>query len=117
MCAVLSKGKAFHWGREERSARLNPVGPTSNFCYPVDMLRARILRSLTLRAWDGTAQPGHTEFRFRKKSTIVLPEETTGMASPEIPHMKSQNFEYLRSRRAVQADLAAFAERYAHEDS
>lgn len=30
--------------------------------------------------------------------------------------MKSQNFEFLRSKRAVLADLGAFAERYAHED-
>jgi type I restriction enzyme R subunit len=30
--------------------------------------------------------------------------------------MKSQNFEFLRASRAVLADLAGFAERYAHED-
>ncbi|WP_141326338.1 DEAD/DEAH box helicase family protein [Myxococcus sp. AB025B] len=30
--------------------------------------------------------------------------------------MKSHNFEFLRPRRAVLADLAGFAERYAHED-
>ncbi|MBZ4332705.1 DEAD/DEAH box helicase family protein [Corallococcus interemptor] len=30
--------------------------------------------------------------------------------------MKSANFEFLRARRAVLADLAGFAERYAHED-
>ncbi len=30
--------------------------------------------------------------------------------------MKSQNFEFLRPRRAVLADLAGFAERYAYED-
>ncbi len=30
--------------------------------------------------------------------------------------MKSVNFEFLRARRAVLADLAGFAERYAHED-
>ncbi|OQX69582.1 MAG: hypothetical protein B6A08_04485 [Sorangiineae bacterium NIC37A_2] len=30
--------------------------------------------------------------------------------------MKSVNFEFLRARRAVMADLAGFAERYAHED-
>ncbi|MBZ4414692.1 DEAD/DEAH box helicase family protein [Myxococcus sp. XM-1-1-1] len=30
--------------------------------------------------------------------------------------MKSNNFEFLRPRRAVLADLAGFAERYAHED-
>ncbi|MFY3743304.1 DEAD/DEAH box helicase family protein [Anaeromyxobacter sp. Red801] len=30
--------------------------------------------------------------------------------------MKSRNFEFLRSKRDVLADLAAFAERYAHED-
>src|SRR2546427_1581223 len=30
--------------------------------------------------------------------------------------MKSQNFEFLRSKRAVLADLGGFAERYAHSD-
>jgi type I restriction enzyme R subunit len=30
--------------------------------------------------------------------------------------MKSVNFEFLRARRAVLAELAGFAERYAHED-
>jgi type I restriction enzyme, R subunit len=30
--------------------------------------------------------------------------------------MKSQNFEFLRAKREVLADLAGFAERYAHED-
>lgn len=30
--------------------------------------------------------------------------------------MKSQNFEFLRAKHAVLADLAGFAERYAHED-
>lgn len=34
----------------------------------------------------------------------------------EVPYMKSQNFEFLRERRAVLADLAGFAERYTHED-
>lgn len=34
----------------------------------------------------------------------------------EVPHMKSENFEFLRPLRAVLADLAGFAERYAHED-
>jgi type I restriction enzyme R subunit len=34
----------------------------------------------------------------------------------EVPHMKSENFEFLRARREVLADLAGFAERYAHED-
>lgn len=34
----------------------------------------------------------------------------------EVPFMKSVNFEFLRVRRAVLADLAGFAERYAHED-
>ena len=34
----------------------------------------------------------------------------------ETSDMKSQNFEFLRDRRAVLADLAGFAERYAHED-
>ncbi|WP_129642685.1 DEAD/DEAH box helicase family protein [Peristeroidobacter agariperforans] len=33
-----------------------------------------------------------------------------------VPHMKSENFEFLRAGRAVLADLAGFAERYAHED-
>src|SRR5262245_14967715 len=34
----------------------------------------------------------------------------------ETSYIKSQNFEFLRVRRAVLADLAGFAERYAHED-
>jgi type I restriction enzyme R subunit len=34
----------------------------------------------------------------------------------EIPPMKSENFEFLRTGHAVLADLAGFAERYAHED-
>ena len=34
----------------------------------------------------------------------------------ETSYMKSQNFEFLRMRHAVLADLAGFAERYAHED-
>jgi type I restriction enzyme, R subunit len=38
------------------------------------------------------------------------------MARPEILRMKSQNFEFLRSQREVLANLAGFAERYAHED-
>jgi type I restriction enzyme R subunit len=38
------------------------------------------------------------------------------MVPEHIPHMKSQNFEFLRSRRAVLADLAGFAEQYAHSD-
>ncbi|ATB26894.1 DEAD/DEAH box helicase family protein [Melittangium boletus] len=38
------------------------------------------------------------------------------MIGSEVPHMKSHNFEFLRPRRAVLADLAGFAERYAHED-
>jgi type I restriction enzyme R subunit len=33
-----------------------------------------------------------------------------------VPYMKSVNFEFLRARREVLADLAGFAERYAHED-
>jgi type I restriction enzyme R subunit len=37
-------------------------------------------------------------------------------ARKEVSGMKSQNFEFLRARRAGLADLAAFAERYAHED-
>lgn len=38
------------------------------------------------------------------------------VASMEEENMRSQNFEFLRSKRAVLADLAGFAERYAHED-
>jgi len=38
------------------------------------------------------------------------------VAGEEVPPMSSQNFEFLRARRAVLADLAGFAERYAHED-
>ena len=38
------------------------------------------------------------------------------MSLAEIPTMKSQNFEFLRLRRGVFADLAGFAERYAHDD-
>ena len=34
----------------------------------------------------------------------------------QILHMKSQNFEFLRTQRPVLADLAGFAERYVHED-
>jgi type I restriction enzyme R subunit len=34
----------------------------------------------------------------------------------EIARMKSQNFEFLRPKREVLADLAGFAERYAYED-
>jgi type I restriction enzyme, R subunit len=34
----------------------------------------------------------------------------------EISGMRSQNFEFLRPKRDVLADLAGFAERYAHED-
>jgi type I restriction enzyme, R subunit len=33
-----------------------------------------------------------------------------------VPFVKSVNFEFLRQRRAVLADLAGFAERYAHDD-
>src|SRR5580700_3772518 len=33
-----------------------------------------------------------------------------------IARMKSRNFEFLRPKREVLADLAGFAERYAHED-
>jgi type I restriction enzyme R subunit len=39
------------------------------------------------------------------------------MLPTEIPYMKSQNFEFLRPKRAALADLAGFAERYAHEDA
>lgn len=38
------------------------------------------------------------------------------MVGTEISNMKSRNFEFLRQKRAVLADLAGFAERYAHED-
>jgi type I restriction enzyme, R subunit len=38
------------------------------------------------------------------------------MLLTEISEMRSQNFEFLRSNRAVLADLAGFAERYTHED-
>jgi type I restriction enzyme, R subunit len=38
------------------------------------------------------------------------------MQHDEVPFMKSQNFEFLRPKRAVLADLAAFAERYVHSD-
>jgi type I restriction enzyme R subunit len=43
-------------------------------------------------------------------------EESAGMVPSEISNMKSRNFEFLRPKRAVLADLAGFAERYAHED-
>ena len=39
------------------------------------------------------------------------------MVGTDIASMRSQNFEFLRSKRAVLADLAGFAERYAHEDA
>lgn len=38
------------------------------------------------------------------------------MVPGHIPQMKSQNFEFLRPKRAVLADLAGFAEQYAHSD-
>jgi type I restriction enzyme R subunit len=38
------------------------------------------------------------------------------MLRHEFENMKSQNFEFLRGKRGVLADLAAFAERYAHDD-
>lgn len=38
------------------------------------------------------------------------------MVGTEIAYMKSQSFEFLRPKHAVLADLAGFAERYAHED-
>ena len=38
------------------------------------------------------------------------------MVWAEIASMKSQNFEFLRPKQEVLADLAGFAERYAHED-
>jgi type I restriction enzyme R subunit len=37
-------------------------------------------------------------------------------ARPVVPYMKSQNFEFLRLRRAVLSDLGGFAESYAHSD-
>ncbi len=37
-------------------------------------------------------------------------------ATAEVQYMRSRNFEFLRAKRAVLADLAGFAERYAHED-
>ena len=46
--------------------------------------------------------------------TVV--EESATMVGTEIANMKSQNFEFLRQKRSVLADLAGFAERYAHED-
>ena len=38
------------------------------------------------------------------------------MDGTEIANMKSENFEFLRHKRGVLADLAGFAERYAHDD-
>lgn len=38
------------------------------------------------------------------------------MVGRDIAYMKSQNFEFLRLKHSVLADLAGFAERYAHED-
>jgi type I restriction enzyme R subunit len=38
------------------------------------------------------------------------------MQYDEVPFMKSQNFEFLRTSRAELADLGGFAERYAHSD-
>ena len=38
------------------------------------------------------------------------------MVRTEIANMKSVNFEFLRHRREVLAELAGFAERYAHTD-
>jgi type I restriction enzyme R subunit len=38
------------------------------------------------------------------------------MPPVEVPFMKSQNFEFLRPKRAVLADLAGFAEKYVHTD-
>jgi type I restriction enzyme R subunit len=38
------------------------------------------------------------------------------MVGSEVPHMKSQNFEFLQSAsERCSADLAGFAERFAHE--
>lgn len=38
------------------------------------------------------------------------------MSHYEVPFMKSQNFEFLRAKRPVLADLGGFAEQYAHSD-
>lgn len=38
------------------------------------------------------------------------------MQRDEVPVMKSKNFEFLRPKRAVLADLAGFAEQYVHSD-
>lgn len=38
------------------------------------------------------------------------------MLALAVPFMKSRNFEFLRARRPVLADLAGFAEQYAHSD-
>lgn len=38
------------------------------------------------------------------------------MVGSEVAYMKSENFEFLRTKRTVLADLAGFAERYAHDD-
>jgi type I restriction enzyme R subunit len=38
------------------------------------------------------------------------------MRHDEVPFMKSQNFEFLRAKRAVLADMGGFAEKYAHSD-
>lgn len=43
-------------------------------------------------------------------------DNSGGMAVTEISGMRSQNFEFLRPTREILADLAGFAERYAHED-
>jgi type I restriction enzyme R subunit len=38
------------------------------------------------------------------------------MLRDEVPIMKSQNFEFLRAKRPLFADMAGFAEKYAYSD-
>ena len=54
------------------------------------------------------------EIRGRRIDGTVI-DERPAWSVTEIASMKSQNFEFLRPKRAVLADLAGFAERYAHE--
>src|SRR6266850_1156255 len=55
--------------------------------------------------------------RSKPNGTIIAKSVAMfSVASMEEENMRSQNFEFLRSKRAVLADLAGFAERYAHED-
>ena len=48
----------------------------------------------------------------------AMPIGCSGVPAPatESANTKSRNFEFLRPKRGVLADLAGFAERYAHED-